>query len=233
MIRCMRGCFAVLGLLSLTSACSTHYVPRAGPRLSIVMEGGAPAYAKDGKVYKHGFAGGGLVDAVEDDPEALEAAQKYQSSMVTGFLLIVAGSACLTASVILLAMRDPLDERDSTNDNLALGTAICGLAGYVSGSVVLATGQPYHFDAVNIYNDKVDRRRFLSPPGYGPAPWTQPIPYGAPQLGPPGSKPSPPPAAPPPPAAALPPAAAPPPPPVTAPPPLAPGTVPPQIPPED
>ncbi len=223
----MRRSAVILGLL-LTSACSTRYVPRAGPRLSIVMEGGAPAYAKDGKVYKHGFAGGGLVDAVEDDPEALEAAQKYQTSMVTGFLLVLAGSACLTASIIFLATRDPLDERDSTNDSLALGTAVCGLAGYVSGTVVLASGQPYHFDAINIYNDKVDKRRFLSPPGYGPAPWTQPIPYGPPPPVAPVPVPAP---GPPAPRAAPPASVAPP--PADVPPPLAPGTPAPKPPPGD
>ncbi len=172
--------FVAAVVLAASSACSTHYTPRAGPRISMVMEGGSPAYTKNGKVYKHGFAGGGLVEAVSDDAEALEAAETYQSRTTTGFLLVLAGTVCLTASIVLVATRDPFDERDASNDRLAVGTALCGLGGYIGGAAVLASGQPYHFDAINIYNDKVDKRRFRPSGGYGAPPHTQPVPYAPP-----------------------------------------------------
>ncbi len=176
----------------------------------MVMEGGSPAYAKNGKVYKHGFAGGGLVEAVSDDAEALEAAETYQSRMTTGILLVLAGTVCLTASIVFLAMRDPLDERDTSNDRLAVGTALCGLGGYIGGAAVLATGQPYHFDAINIYNDKVDKRRFRPSGGYGAPPYTHPVPYAPRAPAPPPAAPTAPaPVAPPPPLAPAPPASSP------------------------
>ncbi|MEZ4220032.1 MAG: hypothetical protein R3B13_03815 [Polyangiaceae bacterium] len=187
-----------------TTACSTRYIPRAGPHISMVMEGGSQAYSKHGKVYKHGFAGSGLVEAVEDDPEALEAAETYQSRMTSGFLLVIAGTLCLTASIVILASRDPLEGRSSKYDSLAAGTALCGLGGYIGGGAVMASGLPYHFDAINIYNDNVDRRRGYVPLGYPPpavpgyAPPGVPMPLPSPAPAP--SSPAPPATAPPAPA---------------------------------
>src|SRR5688572_7025862 len=49
-------------MLAITlGGCSTHYQPRPGHRLSIVMESGSPAYYKDGETIEHGLFGGGLV----------------------------------------------------------------------------------------------------------------------------------------------------------------------------
>src|SRR5688572_7922181 len=49
-------------MLAITlGGCSTHYQPRPGHRLSIVMEAGSPAYYKDGETIEHGLFGGGLV----------------------------------------------------------------------------------------------------------------------------------------------------------------------------
>ncbi|MCA9596600.1 MAG: hypothetical protein KC776_24960 [Myxococcales bacterium] len=153
-----------LALLALElSACSTHYTPQRGPRLSIVMEGGSPAYERDGRRYPHGFAGSGLVEAVSDDPEAREAAETYESRMTSGFVLSVLGAACAVGGIVLLS---PREDRTDTQTTVGLGALACAVGTTIAGSVVLISAQPYQYDAINIYNDHAERRRFPPAPVY-------------------------------------------------------------------
>jgi len=195
------------------TACSTRYQPQLGPRVSVVMEGGTPAYVRDGKTYPHGFAGSGLVEAVGDDAEAREAAETYQSRMTSGFVLYLVGTGCLLTSVLVGAPTLDENDRSSSKDAVIGGTLICALAGLISGGVLLASAQPYQLDAINIYNDNVERRRVWVPTG---------VPYAPPVVAPPAAPVAPPPAAPtvaPPPAVAPQPTATTPPPPPPPPPP--------------
>jgi len=174
-------------LLSLTllSACSTRYQPNAGPRLSVVMESGSLAYSRDGRTYRHGFAGSGLTEAVEGDVEAREAAEKYQSRMTSGFVLTLVGTGCLLTGMITGIESIDDDRRSDGKDALIGGTLLCGLAGMIAGAALLASAQPYQWDAINIYNDHVERRR---PWWLGPTP---PVPYGPPSVVPPPPPPPP------------------------------------------
>ncbi|MEJ7734877.1 MAG: hypothetical protein WKG00_37525, partial [Polyangiaceae bacterium] len=63
----MSGC--VVTALAATSGCATNYKPRPSPRVAVVMEDGAPALEKNGSTTKLGPFGGGLVEAVEGQPE--------------------------------------------------------------------------------------------------------------------------------------------------------------------
>lgn len=189
-----------LALLSVAAllSCSTKYQPQLGPRLSIVMEGGSPVYVRDGKKFEHGFAGGGLVDAVEDDPEAKAAAETYHSRMTSGFALYLVGTACLITGVSVGLSHIDDNQRSNSTDALAIGGLLCGFAGLISGGVLLVSGQPYQMDAINIYNDNVERRRlvpappiYVGTPGYTPyapvpvLPAKRPVPTAPPPPPPP------------------------------------------------
>lgn len=170
------------------AGCSTHYQPMAGPRISTIVQGGQPTYVRDGREYPHGFFGGGLVDAVEGDPEATEAAETYRDRNVGGFVALMVGSACLVGGIGALAVsagQDNTSGTPHTADYVAGGAILCGLAGLIAGSIVMASGQTYQFDAVNIYNDHMEQRLRVPyypppfvplPPGTAPASPTAPAP---------------------------------------------------------
>lgn len=153
----MKRVAAVLSCVVTTQACSTHYVPQPGPRLSVIMDGGQVAYARDGKKFNNGFFGGGLVKAVEDDPEAREAAETYRGRNVGGFVSTLVGELCLIGGLVTFAAN--ADSQNTSTNYLAVGAVACGLAGVITGSVLFLTAQPYQWDAINIYNDNVERRR--------------------------------------------------------------------------
>ena len=151
---------AVVSIVAVAflSACSTHYVPKTPGTVAMVIDGGQIAYRKDGKVTKHGFLGSGLAEVVADDEEALEAAETYNSRMTQGFVGTLVGTSCLVASLIFATLAvsesDPSYGRKSRYGIWAAGTAACGLGGMIYGTVSMASGMPYHYDAINIYNDK-------------------------------------------------------------------------------
>jgi hypothetical protein len=150
-------------LLALVSGCSTHYTPAPGPRLSVVMSGGSLAYHKQGRTYPHGFFGAGLVEAVEEEPEAREAAEKYRDRSIAGFTATIGGVVCAAVGLGYLAARD----RGSDGEEVGLvagGSLLCLLGGVIAGTVLLATAQPYQWDAINIYNDRLERRLWAPRP---------------------------------------------------------------------
>ena len=192
-----RNGLALLAVAALVS-CSTKYQPQLGQRLSVVIEGGSPVYVRDGKKFEHGFAGSGLVDAVEDDPEAKEAAETYHGRMTSGFALYLVGAACLITGVSVGLSHIDDNQRSDSADALTVGGILCGFAGMISGAALLVSGQPYQMDAINIYNDDVERKRMfvappmpIGPPGYVPyapvpvLPATRPVPSAPPPPPPP------------------------------------------------
>ena len=177
----------VMMLAWASSACSTHYAPRPGPRISVVMEGGQLAYVRDGRSFEHGFAGSGLVEATEGDPEAQEAAETYHSRTLTGFWLSMVGVACLVGGLVLLASTD---NYETTNTALLTGSLACGIGAPIAGSFVAVSGVPYHWDAINRYNDNAETRRWQPAPGYPPTLPAGPAPPSAPPE-PPAAAPAP------------------------------------------
>lgn len=161
-----------IGALALASGCSTQYTPEPSPRISVVMVAGMPAYQKNGETISHGFAGSGLVEAVEDDPEALDAAETYHGRSVGGLIAVLAGLACGIGGVAVIASDDGgSDDQRTTIGGAAL---VCMLGGTIAGLILISTAQPYQWDAINIYNDNVERRRrrtwYPAYPAYPPAP---------------------------------------------------------------
>lgn len=176
------------------AACSTQYRPQPGPRVSVVLENSNLAYARDGKTYPHGFAGDGLVEAVSDNPRAREAAETYRSRLTSGFVLTLIGTVCLATAAVAVVPTYAADDPPAGAQALVVGAAACGLAGLISGGALLGSAQTYHWDAINMYNDDLERR---APPPFWPYP-----PPGPPTVVPLGSATAVPLAPPPPPPAA-------------------------------
>ena len=156
---------AVVSLASL-AACSSHYIPRSRGRVAMIMQGGAPAYVRDGEVYPHGFFGGGLQDAVRGNPGAEADAAEYHDRMRDGFIAAILGSVCLPVSVGYLAATE-VDE-GSHNDNsaaFAAGAAIGCTALIFGGLFYSVSAEPYRWDAINRFND-TEPQPVQGPPGY-------------------------------------------------------------------
>jgi hypothetical protein len=179
---------SLLALTLICAGCSTHYQPRPGPRVSMVMEGGSLAYHRNGETIQHGFFGGGLVEAVESDPAAVEAAEIYEGRLIGGFVAQIVGLACFAAGTGWALS----EENDTTQGTILLGSLGCLLAGTITGTVLLTSAQPYHFDAINIYNDNKQLGVYPMPPPYAP-PYTpaNPGPIPPPSPGGPGAAPPP------------------------------------------
>ena len=43
--------------IALSTACTSSYTPQSRGRVSVMMQGGAQVYVRDGRVHEHGFLG--------------------------------------------------------------------------------------------------------------------------------------------------------------------------------
>lgn len=166
--------------LLVLAGCSSSYTPRSQRRLSIVMSGGSLAAVKGRRETDLGLFGGGLEEAVRGVAPAEEAARTFHNRMVSGFLLGMGGFICSTVALGAAAEADV--DGDDSDTELAVGFGC--LAAATVGFVILATGPPYMYDAVNIYNDAVELAPSPAPIPYAPR---APAAPAGPPGGPPGS----------------------------------------------
>lgn len=153
---------ALLTVAVAVSGCATSYTPRPGPRLSVVLQDGKPAYVRDGKTFEAGMFGDGLIDAVEGVPEAEEHARTFRNRNVSGFATTLAGTGLMVGGMIVGV--HGLDSHRADRQQLALGMLLGGLIVEVIGSVLVASAPSHQLDAINIYNDAVEERtRTFSP----------------------------------------------------------------------
>jgi hypothetical protein len=167
-----------LGLAAATLACTfsigctSDYMPRPGPRLSMVMDSGSVTYVRDGHKYEGGFLGGDIEGAVQGNPRAEEYASEYKTGMVTGFALTLVSAAGLVAGAVLTGTEagddESINSRSPVPGLLVLGGS---LVLDVAAVIVLMNAQPHLFDAINAYNDGVkDPAPARSPEPLAPAP---------------------------------------------------------------
>lgn len=152
-------------------------MPRSGRRLSIIQEDGRPALVRQGIVFDHGLFGGGVEDAVRGVPAAEEAARTYHHRMVTGFLVGMGGLVC---SMIAFGYATDAGLREDEDASAELAVSAGCFVGSMAGLIYMASGPPYMYDAINIYNDSVE-----VPPPYPYGPPRPPAPPGP--LAPPGT----------------------------------------------
>jgi hypothetical protein len=162
----MRSLVALVSVVAVFAAgCSSNYVPKQRGRVGVTMSGGQFAYVRDGQSHTHGLFGGGLVDAVQGVPAAVDAAEEYNDRVKIGFLVSVGGALCATIAMGY-AIGEDLDsegEADvATEALLALGCLVASLGGVG----YIASAEPYRWDAINIFNDTMAAQY----PGYPPAP---------------------------------------------------------------
>jgi hypothetical protein len=120
------------------------------------MDEGKLSYVRDGRTYRHGFLGGGLVDAVRGNPAAEQAANTYYGRNRDGLLISLGGLVCTVASSVFLISRLEHNQNDANEQrNVAAPLLLmtgCLVASY-GGLIYMASGQPYQYDAINIFND--------------------------------------------------------------------------------
>ena len=137
--------------VALVAGCSSTYVPRRHQSLRLVIEAGVPSVVKNGRLYPVGLLGGGLVDATEDNPRAVEHAEAFHSGMTWGVVGYVAGLVGIVASPVAL------EAARNDNDRVALfgGLLLGGLAVSMLGVASMVSAQPRMYDAINVYNDDI------------------------------------------------------------------------------
>jgi hypothetical protein len=81
--------------------------------------------------------------------------------MVGGFVLGMGGFLCSTIALGSAAAADLDGEGAGTELGVSLGCLAAGMVGFG----LMASGMPYMYDAINMYNDSVE-----GSPAYAPAP---------------------------------------------------------------
>jgi hypothetical protein len=140
---------AVLGLL-VGSGCASSYQPARNPRVTASGGETGPNFFKDGKEYSGGFFGGGLVDAVHGNERAEQEAITARNLTVAGFTLQVVGLSGVVTGVVLETRDD--DAARTAGIWFGLGGAVTVLV----GTLLVRSGSPHMYNAVNIYNDGVE-----------------------------------------------------------------------------
>lgn len=154
--------------LGLLTGCSTTFTP-SGPHLAVVVDSGAMAYSRDGQKYPAGLFGGGLREAVAGVPAAEEAAEAYQRDVIGAVVGSVVSTVCLTTA--FAAGFSTIDDRSQTHPTanvLILGGFACAVVGLGVSLGFVAGAPAHHYDAINLYNDAVDKRLAAPPALIGP-----------------------------------------------------------------
>jgi len=151
---CGRWRGRVSGLLTaLAGACASDHDLTTSPLIRVEQTPLGLAFVRGDERYEHGAFGGGLRRAVEGVPAAEEHAEA-SSMLVTGGLLLGLGSATLAGASIASAVQVD-DGGDGLDTPLALASGAVMLS--VVSSILYESGTTRARDAVNAYNDEVQR----------------------------------------------------------------------------
>jgi hypothetical protein len=160
--------FATLAVLA---ACSSHYIPHSRGRVAVVIQGGMPAYVRDGNLHPHGFFGRGLQEAVVGNPEAEAAATEFHDRVRDGFIAVIVGAVCMPVSFGYLAANALNDHPSNQAAQIGTAAAIGCTALLMGGAIYTATAEPYRWDAINLFNDAEATPPMPSrPPGFAQTP---------------------------------------------------------------
>ncbi len=149
------NCLAAV--LAMCCGCyrSTKTIP-AGRQLVEVTINGQLCYVRDGQRIRHGWFGGGLVEAVEANKEAKDAAGTYFRRNAAGKIAYVA-AATLALTAFGIGYRPDTDSDDyhgfSTSGLVLLGVSVSSLT---VGGILYTSAQSYRYEAINIYNSGIE-----------------------------------------------------------------------------
>lgn len=142
-----------MGLLTaLAGACASDHDLRTSPLIRVEQTPLGLAFVRGDERHEHGAFGGGLCRVVEGVPVAEEHAEA-SSMLVTGGLLLGLGSATLAGASIASGVLDAAGDGLDTPLALASGAVVLS----VVSSILYENGTTRAHDAVNAYNDEVQR----------------------------------------------------------------------------
>jgi hypothetical protein len=146
-------------LLALTQSCTSGYEPARSPRVAIVMEDGQLTFVKDGE-HHHSFwlVGSSALDAVQGDPRAEAEARTARNLEIGGIVFTVGAVGSATGALVSLLSPDEVQHQSTTQALL-----VSALACDVVALALLLNSIPRVYDAVNIYNDDLDRAAATAP----------------------------------------------------------------------
>ena len=156
--------------------------------MAMMMEGGQISFVRNGEHHQGFLVGNTLIDAVTGDPVAESEAHKARNLEVGGIVFLGAGLGALVGGVAVAAGDPGSDNNRATASGLLLTSVACEL---VSLGLTLSA-VPHIYDAMNIYNDDLNRNApapfpvRLPPPPFAPPPAPEPAqpvsPASAPSL---------------------------------------------------
>jgi hypothetical protein len=154
----MRAGVFLFALLPIVQGCSSNYEPARSPHITTVVEGSSPVFVKNGERIGTTSFGGGLVGAMQDNPRAAAQARIGRNLAIGGIVFDIVGLGSETAGLVLVAENNRPGQPDHSN-TVPWALAIGGVASVVVGTVLLLASPPHIYDAVNIYNDDLDKPR--------------------------------------------------------------------------
>ena len=150
----MRGGLVVGLAFLFTQGCSSSYEPARSPRIVMVVDSGYPTFVKDGERVGSPAFGTGLVQAVHGNPRAEHHARVGRNLVVGGFVLDMLGLGAEIGGLVVLGQQNAgAPEQHSTAGTVLV---VSGITAIVAGTVMILTGQPHIYDAVNLYNDGLE-----------------------------------------------------------------------------
>jgi hypothetical protein len=138
----MRGWVAA-AVCCVAIGCATGYQPRSSERISLVIRGVSPMYAKGSRVSPVGVFHDDLEALVEDTPAAVPHARAGRRAMAAGTPTYLAGVGVLAVGIFVLSG--------------PVGWTIIGMGAATTGTglALLGKGTAQKVDAMNIHNDQV------------------------------------------------------------------------------
>ncbi|HEX3777571.1 MAG TPA: hypothetical protein VHV51_24045 [Polyangiaceae bacterium] len=138
----------------LLAGCSSSYEPARSPHVATIWEDGHLAYVRDGQHYGSSFfVGNGTIDAVQGNPRAEAEARTGRNLEVGGFVFLL-GTVGTAAGALGAIASNPEARDHQTEASVLLASAI---AFEITGIALEISAFPHLYDAVNIYNDDLDR----------------------------------------------------------------------------
>lgn len=140
-------------MTALATACACGSGPTPGERVQVVHTTSGLAFVRGSERYDDGKLGRGLRHAVHGVPDAERHADAHAHLRMGGFLFEL-GSVLLTGAAVVSAVQN-----DESGNALDTSMALAGgaVAFSVVSSAMYERSTPHVYQAVNIYNDEVQR----------------------------------------------------------------------------
>src|SRR5262249_55298857 len=140
--------------LAAPSGCAATFEPRPSPRIAVREDGwGGLKLVKNGRTIPLGFAGSGLAEAGQGNPQAEEHAGSYATETGVGIGLGVAGAVGVGVGTgIAVDQAARLDKISPVGFGLVAG----GLALTIASAILQANARVHLWNAINVYNDALE-----------------------------------------------------------------------------